>query len=144
MTTSWGFFLIFMGNLEMGRKRLTPINALLYKCPKCQNGDLYHKPFNISKPLDMHDQCTSCKQNFMPEPGFYYGAMFLSYILSSFLFLAIAGVCIIFFDWSVNGTFAFILFVGALSYLFVLRFSRSLWINIVVRFDPKTQNISND
>ena len=27
------------------------------KCPNCQQGDMYKKPFQMSKLLDMHERC---------------------------------------------------------------------------------------
>ena len=32
-------------------KRFFVINALMKKCPRCQEGDLFIKPFDISKPV---------------------------------------------------------------------------------------------
>jgi len=80
--------------------------------------------------------CAVCKQIFEPEPGYYYGAMFLSYILSVTLLLPIALMAVFVFDWSINGAIVFIIFIGMVSFLRVLRFSRSLWINIMVKYDP--------
>ena len=72
-------------------KRNFLTNALLKKCPRCQEGDLFIKPFEFTKPLNMPERCPVCHQKFEPEPGFYYGAMFLSYIFSAFFFLGIVG-----------------------------------------------------
>lgn len=30
----------------------------------------------------MHAQCPKCGQNFIPEPGFYFGAMYFSYAIN--------------------------------------------------------------
>ena len=38
-------------------------------CPRCREGNLFVKPFNISKPLDMHKACQVCGQKTEPEPG---------------------------------------------------------------------------
>jgi len=32
--------------------------------------------------LKMHPACPVCGQNFMPEPGFYFGAMYFSYAIN--------------------------------------------------------------
>lgn len=110
------------------------------KCPRCRSSKLFTEPLMLSKPLDMPERCKVCGQNFMPEPGFYYGAMFISYILSSFFFLLVAGICIIYFDWSVEAAFGLIVFLGIILYVWVLRMSRSIWINIMIKFDPKAKD----
>lgn len=111
-------------------------SIFLYKCPKCRQGDLFVKPFELKKPLNMPERCSVCAQKMVPEPGFYFGAMFISYIITAFVFLAIAGVLIIFYDFSVNGAMGVVLLFGIVSYLFVLRISRSLWIHFIVKYKP--------
>jgi len=94
----------------------------------------------LSKPLEMHERCEACGQNFLPEPGFYFGAMFVSYIMSSFFFLFVAGVTIIYFDFTVEGAFALIIFLGVIGYLWLLRISRSIWIHFMIKYDPEAKN----
>ncbi|MFZ1705796.1 MAG: DUF983 domain-containing protein, partial [Saprospiraceae bacterium] len=81
----------------------------------------------MSKPLEMPEKCPSCGQLYQPEPGFYFGAMFLSYILSGFFFLGIVGFCVFGFGMSVNASMGILLLVAVLIYFPLLRFSRSLW-----------------
>jgi hypothetical protein len=87
----------------------------------------------------MPKNCPVCGQRFEPEPGFYYGAMFLSYIISAFFFLGVIGACIIFLGMSLNASFGVLLLVAAATYFFFLRISRSLWINIMVSYDSKAR-----
>ncbi len=108
-----------------------------YKCPRCRKGDLFTKPFNISKPLDMPKRCVHCEQKTEPEPGFYFGAMFLSYLLTAFPLLAIGLGLGFAFDWSMGGIIWALLFVAALTFVKVLRFSRSLWIHLMVKYEPQ-------
>ncbi|MBK8519089.1 MAG: DUF983 domain-containing protein [Saprospiraceae bacterium] len=127
-------------------KRNFILNALSKKCPRCQEGDLFIAPFEFSKPLNMPESCPVCSQKFEPEPGFYYGSMFLSYIFSAFFFLGIMGVCIIVFKFSLNLSMFILLLIAAATYFFFLRMSRSIWINIMIGYDPdakkKTQTKS--
>ncbi len=85
----------------------------------------------------MPDHCSHCNQKFEPEPGYYYGAMFISYILSAFLFLGIAGVCILGFGMSVNATFAIIISLGIVLFFYTARISRVLWIHTTVKYDAQ-------
>ena len=116
-------------------KRNFVSNTFMCKCPRCQQGDLYIKPFSFAKPVDMPENCPECGQSFLPEPGFYYGAMFLSYIVSGFFFLGVVGLCIIGFGMTVNAAMGILLIVALLIYFPLLRCSRSLWINLMVRYD---------
>lgn len=53
------------------------------KCPRCRNGEMFEAPpYNYLKFHKMHDQCPVCHQTFHPEPGFYFGAMYVSYAFS--------------------------------------------------------------
>lgn len=55
------------------------------KCPNCGKGDIFYKgayfSFQIPK---MHDHCPSCNYRFEREPGYFLGAMYLSYGLGVF------------------------------------------------------------
>jgi len=113
------------------------ISAWRYTCPRCRQGELFTKPFDIGKPLSMPYSCDVCEQRFEPEPGYYYGAMFLSYILSSGILLPIALFVVFYFKWSVNSAMGLIIFLGIMLYIRILRFSRSLWIHIMVKYKPK-------
>lgn len=117
-------------------KRNPIVNAFMKKCPRCQEGDLYVKPLKWTNPVDMPDHCPVCHQKYLPEPGFYYGAMFLSYIFSGFFFLGVMGLSLIVFKLSLNIAMVVLILVAALTYLFFLRMSRSIWINLLVKYDP--------
>ncbi len=108
-----------------------------YTCPKCRSFKMFTTPFNIKQPLEMHERCGKCDQRFAPEPGFYFGAMFLSYILSAWLLLLTALLLVFYFKWTVENAMLVVIAIGALSYFKLLRFSRSLYIHIVVGYDKE-------
>ncbi len=109
------------------------------KCPRCRQGNIFTEPFNISKPLDMPKQCADCGQFTEPEPGFYFGAMFLSYILSSWFLLLPTLLLVFYFKWSVGGAIAFTIFLAALTYFKFLRGCRSLWLHMMVKHNPQIE-----
>ena len=74
--------------------------------------------------------------NYMPQPGYYYGAMFLSYIFTAWFCLAFVGILILGFGWSINASFALLIFVMAILFVWVFRMARSLWINMNFKYDP--------
>lgn len=53
------------------------------KCPNCRQGNMFaFKTLNVGNMLKMHRTCPKCGQDFMPEPGFYFGAMYFSYAIN--------------------------------------------------------------
>ena len=114
-----------------------------YKCPRCRQGDMFVKPFTFNNPLNMHDSCDHCGQRFTPEPGYYFGAMFISYIWTGWSCLFIVGFCMIVLGWSVYASFALLLAITVLTFFWIARISRSMYIHMDVRYDPnKTQKTS--
>ena len=83
----------------------------------------------------MHDACSNCKQKFEPEPGFYYGAMFISYIVSGWILLLLALFLVFVIGWTLDSVKWIIIGVGLLFFLKTVRLSRSIWIHIVVRYN---------
>ena len=91
----------------------------------------------FSKPLAMNKQCQVCGQKFEPEPGFYFGAMFISYIFLAFFSLGLTGLLVFYFQQSVELAFTILLLTLAVMFIWNLRFSRSIWIHLMVKYDPK-------
>lgn len=52
---------------------------MMQKCPRCHTGDVFLHPTYSLKFTQMHTKCPVCSQDFEIEPGFYYGAMYISY-----------------------------------------------------------------
>jgi len=52
-------------------------------CPKCRKGKIFSKPFYSIRGFDeMHTHCPHCGFRFEVEPGYFYGAMYVSYAIS--------------------------------------------------------------
>ncbi len=126
-----------MSLLKKGTKAYSIFNL---KCPRCQEGDLFEtSTFSFKKSFDMPQNCPVCGQKYFLEPGFYYGAMFISYIITGWFALIFVGTLILVFG--VNWQVAFGLMVVSMAILFVwfFRISRSIWINFNVKYQPKKQ-----
>ena len=55
------------------------INA---KCPQCRKGDMFkHKWWQLSKFVKFYQLCPTCNLRFDREPGFFHGAMYISYAM---------------------------------------------------------------
>jgi len=117
-------------------------SALQLQCPKCRKADLFYFPIlKFKKMYTMKSTCSYCGQNFNLEPGFYYGAMFISYIISSFFMLISFFVIKFAFQLSTWRTFGIVLLLVALVYFYIFRFSRSIWIHFFVDYDENAKNI---
>jgi len=56
---------------------------LTAKCPQCREGELFEgSKLSFRNLSSINRSCGVCKANLMPEPDFYYGAMYISYAFS--------------------------------------------------------------
>ena len=75
-------------HFDMIKKGTKLYSILKFKCPHCHEGGFFKAhPYNISKAGDIYDKCPVCNNKNSKEPGFYYGAMYVSYGLGVALFL---------------------------------------------------------
>lgn len=112
-------------------------SVLTCKCPKCRKGQMFPKG-NLLHPLRFHkmnERCGVCGQSFEPEPGFYFGAMFVSYGLNTALFILMwTLLALLVVDYSLT---SLLILLGLTVVVFLpltFRLSRSIWIAIFVRF----------
>ncbi len=112
-------------------------SVLANTCPRCRRGSLFVKPYTLKSAYKMHDRCPNCGQTYEPEPGFYFGAMFLSYIISSLLLVAVALFLVFGLKWNVNLSIGIMILIGLLTHNFFYRLSRSLWIHMMVKYEKK-------
>ncbi len=106
------------------------MNALFSgKCPACHKGDVFKYPISrISHFAEMNLKCPVCGSSFEREPGFYYGAMFITYAFNAALVI-VAGVCVFYlFNFSEMTS---LIIIGLLAVLLTpvsFRFSRIIWL----------------
>lgn len=110
------------------------------KCPRCQEADLFSsKAYNIKHMLDMPDHCPVCRQDYKIEPGFYSGALWISYPFVILILIPIAVLQIVYLDLSFPLAFFFSLIIMLGLQPLIMRFSRAIWINIFVSYDTDKQ-----
>ena len=122
-------------------KKGSKLNSILTgTCPKCQNESMYSdkNPLHLGNILKMNENCSHCGLHYQLEPSFFYGAMYVSYGLN--VAIGIAAFIISFFIFGSGLKVAFVVIIAAiiLSFPFVLRWSRNIYINMFVTYDPKT------
>lgn len=58
------------------------------KCPQCRRGDIFeHSLTKVGKFNAMHKHCPTCNLRYEREPGFFFGAMYISYGFSVATFI---------------------------------------------------------
>ncbi len=98
------------------------------RCPRCRRGPLFtYSALNLAKFTEMPAACPVCKLNYEPEPGFYWGAMYISFAFSTAIMLVIGFAVYHLLD--DPDTWVYILAVAIVSLVLTpwsLRYSRTL------------------
>ena len=101
-------------------------------CPQCRQGKMFKYPiWKISKFAEMNENCPVCGLKFEVEPGFWYGAMFVSYA-NTILLLVFMGVGM-FYLFNDPPTIYYIVAITVMSILLVpfnFRISRSVFLHL--------------
>ena len=111
-------------------------------CPRCHEGKVfkYKSAYQSLSFGKLNERCAYCGQNFDPEPGFYQGAMYVSYGLSLALSFAIGFLMTMVFNapmWQVGVVLVIVLLVLMPP---VFRISRMIWLNRFVNYHPADAN----
>ena len=108
-------------------------------CPKCHNESMYmdKNPLHLNKILKMHDNCSHCGLKYQIEPSFFYGAMYVSYGINVAVGIAAFIISFLIFGSSLEVAFISIIVTLILLFPFVLRWSRNIYINMFVSYEPK-------
>ena len=113
-------------------------SVVAMKCPRCHEGDLYKTPtFSFKKSFEMYDVCPHCGQKYVLEPGFYYGSMFVSYILTAFLMFGTFAIAKFILDVEITTAFICCTLIIAALFIWIFRISRSVWIHFFVKYDKR-------
>ncbi|CAN1504313.1 Protein of unknown function DUF983 [Flavobacteriaceae bacterium] len=122
-------------------KKGSKLNSILTgTCPKCQNESMYldKNPFHLGSILKMNENCSHCGLKYQIEPSFFYGAMYVSYGLNVTIGIAAFIVSFIFLHTSIKTSFITIIATLIVFFPIVLRWSRNIYINMFVSYDPNS------
>ncbi|MDC3252846.1 DUF983 domain-containing protein [Crocinitomicaceae bacterium] len=109
-------------------------SILKMKCPQCQEGEFFvSKPYDLKRAGDLYRNCSKCGLKYSKEPGFYYGAMYVSYALGVALFVTLWVSFNLFFDdfniWAQIGIISFAS-VFLAPYFYAL--SKIIWAHLFI------------
>lgn len=121
----------------MGLKGTKVYSTFTGTCPVCQEGKIYEEknPWKLRKILVMNEHCSHCNFKFMIEPAFFYGAMYVSYAVGVAIAVAVFIVSFFFLGFNIDNTFIAIIVSMVVTFPYVLRLSRNIWLNIFVKYD---------
>jgi uncharacterized protein (DUF983 family) len=110
--------------------RRSAIGALIAgRCPRCHEGPIFH-PFLSRGVLRMYPRCPVCGLDFEPEPGYFLGAMYVSYAIGILTVLPVA-LALVFL---LGVPLALTLVIAGLQCLlmmaFMFRASRIFWLHL--------------
>ncbi|UZD21097.1 DUF983 domain-containing protein [Algoriphagus halophytocola] len=105
------------------------------KCPRCHQGDMFLRGKLLSSKFSVMNKCCAhCGQAFEPEPGYYFGAMFVSYAINTALFItAWLALSIVHPDYSLTLLLAILGITVLIFVPFIYRISRAIWISIFIK-----------
>jgi len=106
-------------------------------CPKCQRGKMFEQGtlYHPKKFSEMNSGCSNCGQSFMPEPGFYFGAMFISYAFNTVLFIFTwIFTALVMEEISISYMLGIIIGLVVILLPITYRLSRSVWIHIFIKY----------
>lgn len=118
-------------------KRSVLSSVLGAKCPNCNDGDVFtHGMLNLKKVASMNTNCPNCNFRFEKEPGNFYGAMIVSYVFSTGIFLVTAFILYYFFNDPAIEVYLITIFLAAVM-LFPLnfRYSRIVFLYLIWKTD---------
>ena len=118
-----------------GRSKLLAMMTM--RCPACGEGRLFkhNSLYHPKKVGEMYDECPICQQDFKIEPGFYFGAAYISYGINVALFISTFFIVYLGFGKGMNVFIPVILGILLVFLPIIFRLSRSIWLHIFVKKD---------
>jgi uncharacterized protein (DUF983 family) len=102
-------------------------------CPQCRKGKIFRKPFySLTGFDDMYEHCPHCGLRYEVEPGYFIGAMYVSYAVSGGVALVLAFMMFYLFGDPAGWVYASVV-AGALLLIVPINFriSRVVWLHYV-------------
>ena len=102
-------------------------------CPQCRKGKIFSKPFYSQTGFDdMYEHCPHCGLRYEVEPGYFIGAMYVSYAVSGGVALVLGFMLFYLFGDPAGWVYAAVV-AGAVLLIVPINFriSRVVWLHYV-------------
>lgn len=118
-------------------KRLV-ICVLKNKCPNCIEGNFFSSSaFSIKHFAEMNKKCEQCGFDFKQEPGFYFGASYVSYAMQVAVFLGLYFGMIVFYHLPITSFIIAAIVLQLFLLPIIFRASRLIWVSLFADFKKK-------
>lgn len=109
------------------------------KCPRCHKGQVFKSsnPYSFGRIFDMEEVCSCCELRYEREPGFFFGAMYVSYALFAGIFINWFLIDLLWLHLEPMTLFGLVAGTMALLFPLAFRWARLLWLNFFVRYEKK-------
>jgi len=106
------------------------------KCPRCHEGDFFiSHPYDLKNTGKPHEYCSECGLRLLKEPGFYFGAMYVSYAFAVMIFVAVVvGYYLIFRSVDAWNMLIIIGIISVITAPLMYAYSKIIWINIFEKY----------
>lgn len=107
------------------------------KCPACHKGDFFIHPhgYRLKDTGTINEICEKCGQRFTLEPGFYFGAAYVSYALNVALMVSCAvAVYVLIEETKPEYYLASIIGMTLLLFPGIFRMSRIIWATMFIPY----------
>jgi uncharacterized protein (DUF983 family) len=116
-------------------------NSKLYsiifnKCPRCHEGRFFetNNPYDLKRFQKMNEHCAHCGESLVREPGFYIGAMYVSYALSVILTAIFFFGLVIWLGLPMYPVLGWLILLIIILMPVSFRLARLVWVNIFVSY----------
>lgn len=116
-------------------------STLANKCPRCHKGKLFESgnPYHFKSAFKMNTECSCCGLKYEREPGFFYGAMYVSYALMSGIFILWFIADLLWLHLSAPVLFLLVLVSMLAFFPVAYRWARIIWLNFFTRFEKEPE-----
>ena len=132
----------FEAGITMSELRSKIRSIFFNECPSCGKGSVFisNNPYDLRKFSSMHKACPECGHDYRQEPGFYFGATYVSYLVQVITVLLIYLIFYIGFDWGIWPFASLSAGVLLLSLPLNFRYSRRIWLALFGVKRKKSKN----
>ena len=124
-----------MAAITAPKSRFSLKALVMGRCPRCRQGRIF-PPFWSARLLKMNDSCDVCGLRFEREPGYFLGAMYVSYGMGVFTILPVSMLLILVAGWSLAPVMAVLFVQTIVSMPLFYRYSRIIWSHVDQAFIP--------
>ncbi|MCT4562349.1 MAG: DUF983 domain-containing protein [Crocinitomicaceae bacterium] len=105
-------------------------------CPQCHQGKVfkYKNPFSLKHFSDMNETCSNCQLKYEKEVGFFYGAMYVSYALTSGFFIVSFIIDLMYVQAAMWKLITFLIVSLVILSPLTYRLARLIWLNFFFKY----------